>query len=167
MTRLYKTLVNQMSQKITLYRELLRLLQDEWDSIVDYSLDEVNRVLQKKEILTLKLRVLEKNRLKLIAEIAKNLDVDRENLTLRHLLEIHDHPLNAKLAAQRETLLSQIDAILDHSEKNKGLVDRSSLSIKKSLVFLHRTQDSAEAAYGANGHKGEGKTLCRMLSTEV
>ncbi|MFQ5672645.1 MAG: flagellar protein FlgN [Nitrospinales bacterium] len=167
MTRLYKLLVSQMRQKIALYNELIPLFQEEWDSIVDYSLDEVRAVLKKKEILALKMQMLEENRLKVVAEIANHLGVDPENLTLRDIIKVCGRPLSTQLTAQRETLLSQISAIFDYSEKNKHLVNRSSLSIKKSLVFLHRTQDSAEAAYGADGHRGEGKALCRMLSTEV
>lgn len=167
MNKLYRALLNQMGQKIAIYKELIELLHVEWDSIVDYSLQGTQAILNKKEMLTLKMQVLEENRMKVVAAIAEKLEVAPESLTLKKLLAMQDHPLNLKLGAHRETLLTLIDTINEYHSKTKRLVDHSSLSIKKSLVFLHRTQDRAEAPYVANGRMSEGKTPSRMLSQEI
>ena len=167
MTHLYKKLLNQMGQKIIIYEEMINLLQKEWDCIIDYSLEDMKKILKKKENLALKIQVLEEKRVKVVTEISEKLQIGPENLTLRKILKAYKHPLNSRLFALRETLLEQINAILDQSKQIKRLVDSSSLSIKKSLVFLHRTQDSSVAPYRANGQMGEGKSECRMLSEEV
>ena len=156
-----------MGQKIAIYKELIDLLQKEWDCIVEYSLEDMQVILKNKEILTLKIEVLEENRVKVITRIAEKLEISSENLTLRNILKVHDHPLNSKLSAHRKTLLGQINTIRDYTKRTRALVDRSSLSIKKSLVFLHRAQDLAVAPYGADGQMGKGKTDCQFLSAEV
>ena len=113
------------------------------------------------------MQVLEENRLKVVETLAKNLDLDLHNLTLKNLIASIDHPVRTKLMAKRKTLLSKIKKISFLSQKNQGLVDASSLSIKKSLAFLHKTQDIAEAAYHADGSLNERQSEVRMLSMEA
>lgn len=167
MTHLYRALLNQMGQKIAIYRELIDILKREWDCIVAYSLEDLQAILKGKEMLTLKLQVLEENRIKVITEIGKKLNINSENLTLKNILKAHNHSLNPKLAAHRKVLLEQIDTLKEYTLKTQGLVDRSSLSIKKSIVFLHRSLDKAAAPYGADGQMGVGKSECHMLNAEV
>ncbi|MFQ5716214.1 MAG: flagellar protein FlgN [Nitrospinales bacterium] len=167
MTRLYKTLLGQMNRKIAIYRELIDVLRTEWDAVVSYSLKRTQEALGQKEILALKMQALEEERMKVVAEIAEKLETESEGLTLKKIVAMRDHPLNAKLMDRRETLLGLIDAIHELNEKNKHIVDRSSLSIKKSLAFLHRSQERAEADYHADGRIMETKRMqSRMLSAE-
>lgn len=167
MTKLYKTLLNQMGQKIAIYNELIELLRQEWDSVSGYSLMGVQEILNKKETLVLKMQVLEENRLEVVRAIAKKLDVSYDGLTLKKILALNHHPLNNKLNQYRKKLLKQIDLIAELTEKTKRIVDHSSMSIKKSLSFLHKTQEKSEAGYQSKGQIREGKMQSRMLSAEV
>ena len=167
MTKLYKTLLNQMEQKIAIYDELIELLRNEWDSVSEYSLMGVQEVLNKKETLVLKMHVLEENRLEVVRAIAKKLNVSYETLTLKNILALSPHPLSDKLNLCRNKLLNQIDLIARLTDKTKRIVDHSSMSIKKSLSFLHKTQEKSEAGYQAKGQIKEGKIQSRMLSAEV
>lgn len=167
MTKLYKTLLNQMGQKIAIYNELIELLRNEWDSVSGYSLMGVQEVLNKKETLVLKMQVLEENRMEVVRAIAKILDVPYEGLTLKKMIALKPHPLNDKLNLYRKKLLKQIDLIAELTEKTKRIVNHSSMSIKKSLSFLHKTQEKSEAGYQAKGQIQEGKMQSRMLSAEV
>jgi flagellar biosynthesis/type III secretory pathway chaperone len=167
MTKLYKTLLKQMGQKIAIYNELIELLAQEWDSVSGYSLLGVQETLNKKETLVLKMQVLEENRLEVVRAIANKLDVPYEGLTLKKIIALKSHPLNSKLSLYRKKLLKQIDLIAESTEKTKRIVDHSSMSIKKSLSFLHKTQEKSEAGYQAKGKIREGKMQSRMLSAEV
>ncbi len=156
-----------MGQKIAIYNELIDLLKNEWDSVSGYSLMGVQEILNKKETLVLKMQVLEENRIEVVRAIAKKLDVPYEGLTLKKMLALSPHPLGDKLNLYRKKLLKQIDVIAKLTEKTKRIVDHSSMSIKKSLSFLHRTQEKSEAGYQAKGQLQEGKMQSRMLSAEV
>ena len=167
MTKLYKTLLKQMGQKIAIYEELIDLLRKEWDSVSEYSLMGVQEILNKKETLVLKMQVLEENRLQVVRAIAKKLEVPFEGLTLKKILSLQPHPLNEKLNLYRKKLLKQISLIAELTEKTKRIVDHSSMSIKKSLSFLHLTQEKCEAGYQAKGQVNQGRMQSRMLSAEA
>lgn len=167
MTRLYRSLLNQMNRKIAIYRELIDILRKEWDAVVSYSLKETQEILGQKEILALKMQALEEDRMKVVAEIAEKLETKPDGLTLKKIVAMRDHPLNPKLMNRRKTLLDLIDSIHELNEKNKHIVNGSSLSIKKSLAFLHRSHERAEADYHADGRIMESKKMqSRMLSAE-
>jgi flagellar biosynthesis/type III secretory pathway chaperone len=159
--------MSQMSQKITIYGELIKLLRKEWESISNYSYEAIQEILNKKETLVLKIQVLEENRAEVVDVIAKKLGMLPEELTLKKLIVLIDHPVKAKLMKYRITLLEQIKTIAELNEINQGLVDTSSLSIKKSLAFIHKTQSDAEAGYHGDGQMNGNKTSSCMLSLEA
>ena len=167
MTKLYKTLLKQMVQQSAIYDELIDLLRKEWDSVSEYSLLDVQEILNKKETLVLKMQVLEENRLQVVGAIAKKHEVSFEGLTLKKILSLQPHPLNQKLSLYREKLLKQISLIAVLTEKTKRIVDHSSMSIKKSLSFLHLTQEKYEIGYQAKGQVNKGRMQSRLLSTEA
>ena len=51
--------------------------------------------------------------------------------------------------------------------KVKELIDQSSLSLKKSLAFIHSTDEKANSPYSANGQVMEGRVEGRMVSMDV
>jgi flagellar biosynthesis/type III secretory pathway chaperone len=155
-----------MGQKIMIYDDLIKLLRKEWDSISKYSYEDIQEILNKKEILVLKMQVLEENRTEVVNAIAKKLEMASGELTLKKLIALIDHPVKIKLMKYRDTLLEQIKTIAELNEINKGLVDTSSLSIKKSMAFIHKTLSVAEAGYHADGQIEENKTISRMMSLE-
>ena len=167
MIGLCHTLLNQLRQKSLIYDELIILLEEEWGDISEYSYDKVQAGLNKKETMILKMQVLEENRLEVVGTLAKQLGLSMEDLTLKKLIGSINHPIRVKLIGVRKTLLGQLKKIAFLNDQNQGLVDTSSLSIKKSLAFLHKTQDMSEAAYHADGNLIGSKSELRMLSTEV
>ena len=167
MTGLYFTLMSQMGQKIIIYKELISLLRKEWGSISEYSYEDIQEIVNKKETLVLKMQVLEENSIEVVNAIAKNLGMVSKELTLKKLIASIDHPVKIKLMKHRNTLLKQIKTIAELNQVNRGLIDSSSLSIKKSLAFIHKTQSEAEAGYHSDGLINEGKTSSRMLSLEA
>tara|TARA_B100000686_G_C16793348_1_gene980353 strand:- start:117 stop:620 length:504 start_codon:yes stop_codon:yes gene_type:complete len=167
MIGLCHTLLNQLRQKALIYDELIILLEEEWGDISEYSYDKVQSGLNKKETMILKMQVLEENRLEVVEALAKQLGLSIQDLTLKKLIASINHPMRVKLMEVRNMLLGQLQKIAFLNAQNQGLVDASSLSIKKSLAFLHKTQDMNEAAYHADGNLIGSKSEIRMLSTEV
>ena len=167
MIGLYRTLLSQLGQKTLIYDQLIKLLEEEWEGISKYSYEKVQAALNKKQTLVLKMQVLEENRLEVVEELAKRLDLSIQDLTLKKLISAIDHPVSAKLMERRKILLGQIKKINDLNDQNEGLVDASSLSIKKSLAFLHKVQDISEAPYHSDGNLKKSSTEVRMLSMEV
>ena len=167
MISLCRTLLNQLEQKALIYNELIKLIEAEREGISEYSYDKVQVALNKKETLVLKMKLLEENRLEVIEAIAKHLGLNFQDLTLRQLIASIDHPIRDKLMDQREILLGLITQIGLLNDQNQGLVNASSLSIKKSLAFLHKTQDVAEAPYHSGGRLNTGKSEVRMFSMEA
>ena len=167
MIALFKTLFNQMGQKIMIYDELIQLLQKEWESVSNYSYDDIQEIMNKKETLVLKMQVLEENRNEVVQTLADKLELRVEEATLKKLITFCPAPVKKKLTAFRQRLLLQIETIADLNLKNQGLLDASSMSIKKSLVFLHMSQDTAESSYQGGGRIALGKGQSKMLNMQA
>jgi flagellar biosynthesis/type III secretory pathway chaperone len=156
-----------LEKKIALCDEFISLLRQEWDAHTRYSLPDIEAASQKKEKLAARVQALEEVRKALMERIEHRLDVRARGLTLRALLRIQDHPINRDLARNRETLLEQIRTINHLNGQARALMDRSALSFKKSLAFLHATVEKAGSPYHADGRLGEAKNQGRLLSTDV
>jgi hypothetical protein len=113
------------------------------------------------------MQVLEENRTEVVNMIATKLGIQYEDLTLKKLIASIDHPVKKKLLAHRSTLLGQVKTIGELNECNQALVDTSSLSIKKSLAFIHKTELAAQEGYHADGQMNDSKTSSVMLSMEA
>ena len=167
MSQHYQNLLNQLGQKIEIYQELADLLMKEWDCIAEYSLEELQEILVRKEHLLFQSKIVEENRNKIIGLLAEELEIPQEKLTLSKLTAARDHHLNQKLEGHRDRLLELIALISDLSVKNKNLIERSSLSLKKSLAFIHCVAEESLASYHQNGRRGGNKMEGRMLNTEA
>ena len=167
MTRLYKNLSNILEQKLFLYKEFIGLLQKEWDVIVDYSLDDLQNVIKKKEVLILKMQMLEESRAKVTGSIAEILGVPSDQLTVSELVRLRKDPSNPKLTALRKQLIGQIEVVKKLIEKNQTLINHSSLSLKQSLSFIYRADEEARSFYYSNGVMQEGRMQSRIFSADA
>ena len=167
MNRLYKNLEDLLRQKIKLYEIFIELLQDEWVCVSKYSYDSLQTVIAKKEDQVMQMQALENSRSCLMKKIAEKLQVNPSSLTLKKLIQIKGNPYKNNLAKCRKKLLSQIKQINEWSEKAKNLMDHSALSLKKSLAYIHSTDEKATSPYMANGQRVEGRVEGRMVSLDV
>ncbi len=167
MNRLYKNLEDLLKQKIKLYDTFVHLLKDEWGCVSRYSYDSLQEITAKKEDQVMQMQALENSRSCLMKKIAEKLKVRQSSLTLKYLIQIKDNPCRNNLAKQRQKLLSQIKEINEWSDKVKRLMDHSSLSLKKSLAFIHSADEKANSPYLANGRVMEGRVEGRMVSMDI
>jgi flagellar FlgN protein len=156
-----------IEKKIDLYDNFILLLQEQWDSITGYSLGSLQAILIKKEALVDQIQALEKERLGLMGKMNPPLGSAPANLTLKQIIQITPGPMGGQLQKSRETLLARIATINGLHENLKGLMDRSSLSLKKSLVLFHSKGEEASSPYHPNGKLQEGNLQGRMLSLDA
>lgn len=156
-----------IEKKIDLYDKFIILLQEQWNAIADYSLGSLEAILIKKEKLVDRMQVLEKERLGLMGKIERSLESSPAPLTLKKIVQTTSDPIRTQLGKGRETLLSRIAAINELHERLKDLMDHSSLSLKKSLAFVHSKDEEASSPYHPNGKLVEGNMQGRMLSLDA
>jgi flagellar biosynthesis/type III secretory pathway chaperone len=167
MNRLYKNLEDLLRQKINLYENYIQLLKDEWTSVSKYSFNSLQEIIAKKEDKVMQMQALENSRSCLMKKIAETLKVSQSSLTLKSLVQLKDNPYKRKFSHHRKQLLYQIKEISKWSEITKDLMDHSSLSLKKSLAYIHSADEKANSSYLANGRVMERRGEGRMLSMDV
>ena len=167
MDRLYKNLEDLLKQKIKLYESFISLLKEEWTCVSKYSYDSLQEVIEKKENKIIQMKALENTRSLLMIKIAERLQVQQSSLTLKKIIQIKDIPNKINLTKCRKKLLFQIKKINEWSNKVKGLIDQSSLSLKKSMAYIHSAKDKATSPYMANGQMMKGRAEGRMVSVDV
>ena len=167
MNRLYKNLEDLLNQKIKLYDNFVQLLKEEWICVSKYSYDSLKEITAKKEDQVMQMQALENSRSCLMIKIAEKLKVRQSSLTLKKLIQYKDNPCRNNLARCRKKLLSQIKEVNEWSAQVKNLMDHSALSLKKSLAFIHSTDEKANSPYSANGQVMEGRVEGRMVSMDA
>lgn len=167
MNLLLKQLLILMERKISLYGKFIVLLREEWRCIAEYSVDSIDPLLEKKDDLVRQMANLESDRNRLMRKVASRVKVAPSGLTLKKLIHLQDSPLNPRLATSRKKLLEQIQSINNLNRSIRDLMDSSSRSFRKSLVFLHSAGETALASYHANGRVAERKIQSRMLSVDA
>ncbi len=167
MNRLLQELKVLIEKKIGLYDRFIRLLEEQWTCITEYSLESLQSIMEKKEDLVDQMQSLEKERSRVMLKIEEKLCVTRPGLTLKNLIQMTQDPIGDTLAKRRETLLGQIAVINDLHERLKGLMDHSSLSMKRSMAFVHSTVEAASSPYHANGKLPDAKPQGKMLSLDA
>lgn len=156
-----------IEKKIALYDKFIMLLQEQWNSITEYSLDSLQAILIKKEALVDQIQALEKERMSLMGKVNPPEGATAATLTLKQIIQSTPGPVGDQLKKSREVLLTRISTINKLHESLKGLMDRSSLSLKKSLVLFHSKGEEASSPYHPNGKLQEGKLQGRMLSLDA
>lgn len=164
MGKLLRELNDLITSEIDLYDKFILLLQEQWDAISSYSLDSLEDILLKKEIMVERMQELEKNRSALMGKIARLRGVPEKDLTLKKIVQTTVNPIRVQLSRSRETLLTQIATINKLHEEIKGLMDHSSLSLKKSMVFVHSKNEEASAPYHPDGKLQDANLQGRMLN---
>lgn len=156
-----------IEKKIDLYDKFISLLEKQWNSITEYSLDSLKEIIIKKENLVNQMQALEKRRSGLMRKIEDLSGSAAADLTLKKIIATTSDPIRFKLGKGRETLISRIGVINQLHERLKSLMDHSSLSMKKSLALVHSKGEEASSPYRQNGKLREGRLQGRMLSLDA
>ena len=81
MNRLYKNLHDVLEQKIGLYESFIHLLNHEWKCVSQYSYNDLEMIIAKKDDHIMQMQALENSRSSLMKKIAENLNMKPSGLT--------------------------------------------------------------------------------------
>lgn len=127
-----KGLKEVLKSQIKIHDELVTLLQKEREALILFEPDEIERLAREKDMLLMKIRLFEEERMKLMEELSKTNNLT-ENITLSKLVELTGDLEYRELGLK---LLSLIQSVIELNEFNKILVERSSRHVNNFLVFL-------------------------------
>lgn len=127
-----KELKEVLKSQIKIHDELVTLLQKEREALILFEPDEIERLAREKDMLLMKIRLFEEERMKLMEELSKKNNLT-ENITLSKLVELTGDLEYRELGLK---LLSLIQSVIELNEFNKILVERSSRHVNNFLVFL-------------------------------
>lgn len=166
MSDLYQTLDEVLVQKIGLYDEIIGVMKEEWASISEYSRKKLEDALERKSLLLAKVHELNHKREEIVKAFAENLGRMQAEVTLKTVIELEDNPLRKRMAACRMKIREQIKTINEMNMENKQLINRTAVTMKKSMSWLYEV-DMAYTPYYSNGQLSEPTMGSRVVSTDV
>jgi len=166
MSDLYQTLDEVLVQKIRLYDELIGVMKEEWTSISEYSREKLEDVLERKSSLLAQVHELNHRREEIVQTFTQKLGSEQSEVTLKTIIGLKDNPLRDRMTACRDKIREQINTINEMNLENKLLINRSSLTMKKSMSWLYEV-DTAYTPYYSNGQLSEPTMESRVVNTDV
>jgi flagellar biosynthesis/type III secretory pathway chaperone len=166
MSDLYHTLDDVLAQKIELYNELIEVMKEEWTSISEYSRENLEKALEKKSSLLAKVHEVNHKREEIVQAFAQNLGRTQSEVTLKTIIGLKDNPWGRRMHTCREKIREQIKTINEMNSENKLLINRSSLTMKKSISWLYEV-DTKYTPYYSNGQLSEPTMGSRVVNTDV
>ena len=166
MEAMYKKLESLLSEKSSLYANLIELLQEEWNCVSEYSRESLEKILEKKEIMVTEIHEMNAQREQLTQSIAEKKQIPEGERTLKSIILLGDNRWAKHMAKYRKTLRQQIKTIQEMNSKNKNLIHQSSLSMKRSMTWLYQV-DVAYTPYHQNGELREAPLNSGLVNTDV
>ncbi len=121
-----------LRQQITGYQALREVLQKERRYLVDLKASEIEELSKKKDLILMRLRLLEEERLRIIERFRKKIKTEKD-INMRRLYEITG---DEELLKLRSELLSLIQVISELNDFNRILIDRSLSYVRNASFFL-------------------------------
>ena len=128
-----QAIISILREQINSYKMLFELLKDERKCLVDIDSDRIEHISKKKDTFVMRLRLLEEERQRLLAEFADDNDVD-SNITLQELGRLTE---NAQIPEMRSQLISLLQSIEEMNRFNSVLIDRSLQQVRTSTGFFN------------------------------
>jgi flagellar biosynthesis/type III secretory pathway chaperone len=166
MSNAYLALDEVLVQKITLYGEIIEVMNEEWQSISEYSREGLEKALERKESLLVKVHGLNHKREEMVLTFAEKLGQPPSEVTLKTIIGMKANQWRKQMAAHRDTIREQIQTINDKNLSNKQLINRSSLAIKQSMSWLYEV-DTNYTPYYSNGQLSEPAMESRVVNTDI
>ena len=166
MSDLYHTLDEVLVQKIKLYDELIGVMKEEWASISEYSREKLENTLERKSSLLAKVHEVNHKREEIVQSFGQKLGLSQSEVTLKTIIGLKDNPWGNRMDTCRDKIREQIKTINDMNLENKQLINRSSLTLKKSMSWLYEV-DMAYTPYYSNGQLSEPTMESRVVNTDV
>ena len=139
-----------LEKEIATFRLLLESLEAEQQALVQHDINTLEEVVETQKALTLRAADQEKDRIRIIRQMASILQESSETLTLGRVIELVDAPQAEQLQELREELLALQENLRKANRHNSLLLRQSMKYVDKSLQILTGSGPSGNV-YGRPG----------------
>ena len=166
MKKMYEELNIVLERKTELYDCLIKILDDEWKSVSEYSREQLEKTLEKKEALLIQIGEINQKRETLVRKMAELQNVPMQDLKLKTIIQFETNPFSMAMILHQERLKKQIEKIKKLNAVNRNLIQRSAASMKQSMTWLYPA-DAHYTPYYADGQIGDVPLESGLVSTSV
>jgi len=157
----WQQLVDLLTDMLGIYRALLTLSRQKREILVAADTKELERVTGSEEALILRAGKLEVSRQNLVRDLAADLGVAAEELTLAKLTELAEEPVAEKLNALYKDFALITGELTRLNELNSRLIKQALQYINYNINLL--AQDSVNATYSAGPQPSGSEAARRTL----
>lgn len=162
-------LIGLLDKEIATFRLLTTSLETEQRALVQHDTTALGETVETQKALTRRAEFQERERVKLVGQIAPFFRENPTELTLKRLIDLLDGPLSERLRAQREELLTLQDALRRINRQNALLLRQSMKYVDKSLQILSGAGPSGNIyeRSGKSEKARKGITVLRGVVNQV
>ncbi len=139
MESLTNKLTDIVSREVKQFELFLKLLIDQQDYLVANDVDNLDRIVKEQEKAILVTRELERNRMRIIAEISERINDDPNNMTLSRITKNLAKPHAVRLETMQKALSDLHARINRVKSKNEFLIKKSMEYIEGTVRLLAST----------------------------
>lgn len=156
-----------LQEKLTLYRELQSVLEEEKNYVVSMDVDSLWVTISKKKTLVYRIENIKQRIISLFGEIYSGLNVDTPSFSLTHLIK----PLN--VSSEKKAGLKKIYLAIDTCKKeitrqasdNKNFINEFLIIIDGIFSTVLDSKDNSSYNHSGSVLKNSGKN--RLINAEV
>lgn len=129
-------LVDVIKREESRLHEFLDLLEHQKKMLVENRVEEFENTVRQQEDLIELIKQLEQERIQLVNDLAKNMDVNEDELTLTRLVEMSLGQVSHELKDAKKTMTQLVERIHRANQVNQYLIKRSLNRTQRSIDFL-------------------------------
>jgi flagellar biosynthesis/type III secretory pathway chaperone len=141
---------------------LLASLEAEQSALVKNDIVSLGEAVETQKALTRRAGLQERDRVKIVRQIAGLLQEDANRLTLKRLIDLIDPPLSLRLRDQREELLGLQDHLRKANRQNSLLIKQSMKYVDKCLQIISGCGPNGNI-YARSGKSEKARTNTPVL----
>lgn len=166
MEQLLSRIITTLDETQRLYQDLMMMVQQERKAVLNSSVDQLSELLIEKENLLSQLTHLEKRRMGQLKQMAGQLHMPTQSLTLSKLAAQSPPHYAQKINERRTTLRRLIGDIGKVNEENRSMTHHCLSLVQGSLQFLQHWI-TPPSIYGASGSIDDRTKSGHLLSGTV
>lgn len=158
---LWERLLAILQQQLAVYEKIKPLLLEQQKALRDNEIETVQTVVAEQGALLKHVHDLEKKRLQALAELARDLACQEEELTLEQIAKLLPEKYQEFYQQIKLSLSENLQEVKQINQTNEELVQMSLTYLNYSLSLMAGMQTSN--AYGQQGQEQENKNVKRSI----
>ena len=157
-------LIRLLNQEIELYRSMQEVVDREKEAAVRSDLDALQATAIAKEHLISDLQTKEGLRRQIVADLAIELGIPGQDVTLTSIFQASDEPHAGRLKCIKKDFYDVIESLQTASESNRQLVEHSLALLRGSFNLLNELVAPGAVYYRTGNIQSSKSTGCRISS---